>query len=156
MSKSVKRVEAVLSLAGLTARTMEMTADTRTAELAAAAANCQLDQIAKSIIFQAEGIGEIVLFITAGGNRVAPAKASLVAGLSLGKADADVVRSTTGFAIGGVAPIGHLNPIRAWFDPRLLDFDVIWAAAGTPRHIFPIDPHTLLALSGATIANFTE
>lgn len=156
MSKSVKRVEAVLSLAGLTARTMEMTADTRTAELAAAAANCQLDQIAKSIIFQAEGIGEIVLFITAGGNRVAPAKASLVAGLSLGKADADVVRSTTGFAIGGVAPIGHLNTIRAWFDPRLLDFDVIWAAAGTPRHIFPIDPHTLLALSGATIANFTE
>jgi prolyl-tRNA editing enzyme YbaK/EbsC (Cys-tRNA(Pro) deacylase) len=57
--------------------------------------------------------------------------------------------------IGGVAPVGHLNPIRAWFDPRLLDFDVVWAAAGTPRHIFPVNPRDLLRLSGAVEADFT-
>ena len=156
MSKSVRRVEAALIAAGHPVRTMEMAVDTRTAELAASAAGCQLDQIAKSIIFQAQDTGEIVLFITAGGNRVDASKASALAGQPLGKADADAVRSATGFAIGGVSPVGHLTPIRAWFDPRLLEFDEIWAAAGTPRHIFPIAPRTLLDLSGAVLAPFTS
>ncbi|MFY9246881.1 MAG: YbaK/EbsC family protein, partial [Roseicyclus sp.] len=60
------------------------------------------------------------------------------------------------FAIGGVAPVGHLSPIRAWFDPRLLDFDLVYAAAGTPRHIFAIAPQRLLELSGAILADFTR
>jgi len=72
----------------------------------------------------------------------------------LTRADAALVRAQTGFAIGGVSPIGHLTPIRSFFDPRLLDFDVIWAAAGTPRHIFSIDPKRLITLSGATVAEF--
>jgi len=156
MSKSVKRVEAALLAAGQPVRTIEMSAETRTADLAAAAAQCAVDQIAKSIIFQAAGSGEIVLFITAGGNRVDKQKASTVVGQPLGKADAEAIRSTTGFAIGGVAPVGHLTPIRAWFDPRLLEFPEIWAAAGAPRHIFPIEPNALLAISGATLADFTE
>jgi prolyl-tRNA editing enzyme YbaK/EbsC (Cys-tRNA(Pro) deacylase) len=78
-----------------------------------------------------------------------------VAGQPLGKADADLVRAETGFAIGGVAPVGHLTPLTAFFDPRLLDFPRVWAAAGTPRHIFPIAPDRLLALTGATAADFT-
>jgi prolyl-tRNA editing enzyme YbaK/EbsC (Cys-tRNA(Pro) deacylase) len=82
-------------------------------------------------------------------------KASVLAGEALGKADADLVRAQTGFVIGGVAPVGHLHPIRAWFDPRLLDFDVVWAAAGTPRHVFPIAPGDLLRISGAQQADFT-
>ncbi len=114
-----------------------------------------LDQIAKSIIFRGETSGHVVLFLTAGGNRVDPAKASAVAGQALGKADADLVRRETGFAIGGVAPIGHLSPIRAYFDPRLMDFDTVWAAAGTPRHIFAIAPGDLLRASGAAVGNFT-
>ena len=83
------------------------------------------------------------------------AKASAVAGGPLGKADAGLIRAQTGFAIGGVAPIGHLTPIRAWFDPRLLEFDLVYAAAGTPRHIFPIAPRLLQRLSGAAVAAFT-
>ena len=81
-----------------------------------------------------------MLFLTAGGNRVDADKAAALAGEPLGKADAALIRAQTGFAIGGVAPVGHLNPIRAFLDPRLTEFDVVWAAAGTPRHVFPMDP----------------
>ncbi len=156
MSKSLKRVAAALEAAGISSDILEMPGETRTAEQAAEAAGCQLDQIAKSIIFRGEASGHVVLFLTAGGNRVSPAKASAVAGQPLGKADADLIRAETGFAIGGVAPVGHLTQIRSWFDPRLLDFDVVWGAAGTPRHIFPVDPRALLQATGATLADFTE
>jgi prolyl-tRNA editing enzyme YbaK/EbsC (Cys-tRNA(Pro) deacylase) len=155
MSKSIRRVEAALEAAGLTPDVREMAAETRTAQQAADAVGVHLDQIAKSIIFRGEGSGEAVLFLTAGGNQVDAAKASALAGEALGKADADLVRAQTGFVIGGVAPVGHLNPIRAWFDPRLLDFAVVWAAAGTPRHVFPIAPGDLLRTSGARKADFT-
>jgi prolyl-tRNA editing enzyme YbaK/EbsC (Cys-tRNA(Pro) deacylase) len=155
MSKSVRRVEAALAAAGLVPGVREMTAETRTAQQAADAVGVALDQIAKSIVFRGERSGEAVLFLTAGGNQVDPAKASRLAGETLGKADADLVRAQTGFVIGGVAPVGHLDPIRSWFDPRLSDFAVIWAAAGTPRHVFPIAPRELLRITGAEIADFT-
>ena len=155
MSKSLKRVKAALEAAGIPAEIQEMAASTRTAQAAAEAAGCALDQIAKSIIFAAEATGDAVLFITAGGRQVDPAKASALAGEPLGKADAALIRAQTGFAIGGVAPIGHLSPCRAWFDPHLLAFDTVYAAAGTPRHIFAIAPGRLHALSGATRAAFT-
>ncbi|NKX46006.1 YbaK/EbsC family protein [Roseicyclus persicicus] len=154
MSKSLKRVERALAEAGVEARVLEMAEGTRTAEDAARAAGCALDQIAKSIIFRAETHGDAVLFVTAGGNRVDAAKASALAGEPLGKAEAELIRAQTGFAIGGVAPVGHMSPIRAWFDPRLMEFDVVWAAAGTPRHVFPIAPSVLLRLSGAELADF--
>ena len=155
MSKSVKRVEAALQAAGVAIEVLEMAEGTRTAEDAARAAGCEIDQIAKSIIFRAETSGVAVLFITAGGNRVDPAKASALAGEPLGKADADLIRAQTGFAIGGVAPLGHLGPIRAWLDPTLLTFDRVYAAAGSPRHIFGIAPALLLRVSGAIAADFT-
>ncbi len=155
MSKSVKRVARVLEEAGVAAHIVEMAEGTRTASEAAAAAGCEIDQIAKSIVFRAGDHGTAVLFVTAGGNRVDDAKAGALAGEPLGKADAALIRAQTGFVIGGVAPIGHLNPIRAWFDPRLLEFATVWAAAGTPRHVFEIEPAALLRLSGATAADFT-
>lgn len=155
MSKSLKRVERALEAAGVAVEVLEMAEGTRTADEAARAAGCALDQIAKSIVFRAETHGDAVLFVTAGGNRVDAVKASALAGEPLGKADAALIRAQTGFAIGGVAPVGHLNPIRAWFDPRLMDFDVVWAAAGTPRHVFAIAPGTLLRLSDAMLADFT-
>lgn len=155
MSKSLKRVTRALQEAGVDAPVLEMAEGTRTAAAAAEAAGCALDQIAKSIIFRAETSGEAVLFVTAGGNLVDAAKASAVAGEPLGKADADLIRKQTGFAIGGVSPVGHLSPIRAWYDPRLLAFDVVYAAAGTPRHIFGIDPQVLVDLAGATPGDFT-
>jgi prolyl-tRNA editing enzyme YbaK/EbsC (Cys-tRNA(Pro) deacylase) len=155
MSKSVRRVEAALEAAGIAAAVREMAEETRTAEQAAAAVGVTLDQIVKSIIFRGEASGEAVLFLTAGGNRVDGAKASALAGEALGRADADLVRSQTGFAIGGVAPVGRLAPIRAWCDARLLDFEVVWAAAGTPRHVFPIAPDDLLRICGGEIGDFT-
>jgi prolyl-tRNA editing enzyme YbaK/EbsC (Cys-tRNA(Pro) deacylase) len=155
MSKSLKRVERALEAAGVTVEILEMAEGTRTAEDAARSAGCVLDQIAKSIIFRAATHGDAVLFVTAGGNRVDDGKASALAGEPLGKSDAGLIRAQTGFAIGGVAPVGHLSPIRAWFDPRLLEFDVVWAAAGTPRHVFAIAPDVLLRLSGAEKADFT-
>lgn len=154
MSKSVKRVMAALEVAGIAAAVREMPSETRTAQMAADAVGCELDQIAKSIIFRGEKSGEAVLFLTAGGGQVDAGRASDLAGEPLGKADADLVRTQTGFAIGGVAPVGHLHPIRAWFDPRLLDFEEIWAAAGTPRHVFPVKPRDLLQVSGAQVADF--
>jgi prolyl-tRNA editing enzyme YbaK/EbsC (Cys-tRNA(Pro) deacylase) len=155
MSKSLKRVKAALEAAGLTPDIFEA-GEARTAAQAADAAGCHVDQIAKSIIFRGETSGEAILFLTAGGNQVCADKASAVAGEALGKADAALIRSQTGFAIGGVSPVGHHSPIRAFLDPRLLDFDVIWAAAGTPRHIFPLNPTLLEGLTGAQAADFTS
>lgn len=155
MSKSLNRVRAALESLGLTSDIREMPGETRTAQQAAEAAGCALDQIAKSIIFRGEVSGTAILFLTAGGNQVDADKASTVAGEALGKADAALIRAQTGFAIGGVAPLGHLTPITAFFDPRLLAFDVVWGAAGTPRHIFPIDPAVLLRVTGAKQADFT-
>ena len=155
MSKSLRRVRSVLEAAGLAARIHETDDSSRTAAGAAAAVGCALDQIAKSIIFRGEESGHVVLFLTAGGNRVDPAKATEVAGQRLGKADAELIRAETGFAIGGVAPVGHLAPVTAWFDPRLRDFAQVWAAAGTPRHVFAIAPDRLLAMTGAHEADFT-
>lgn len=154
MSKSLKRVQAALTAAGITPDIREV-GQARTAAEAAVAAGCHIDQIVKSIIFRGAADGHVVLFLTAGGNRVDAAKASAVAGEALGKADAGLIRAETGFAIGGVAPIGHINPVRAFLDPRLLDFSEVWAAAGTPRHIFAIDPHEIPRMTGAQAADFT-
>jgi len=134
---------------------LEMPGETRTAQQAADAAQCAIDQIAKSIIFRGQTSDKAILFVTAGGNQVDPELASQVAGEPLGKADAALIRAQTGFAIGGVSPVGHLNPITAYWDPRLSDFDVVYAAAGTPRHIFPIEPKILQKLSNAVDATFT-
>lgn len=155
MSKSLARVRTALETLGLPADIREV-GQARTAQEAADSVGCHLDQIAKSIIFRAETRGDAVLFLTAGGNRVDSTKASACAGEPLGKADANLIRAQSGFAIGGVSPIGHLNPIRAWLDPRLLEFDVVWAAAGTPRHVFPLDPAVLPKISSAQIFDFTS
>ncbi|MBU2357911.1 MAG: YbaK/EbsC family protein [Alphaproteobacteria bacterium] len=156
MSKSLRRVTDALRQAGLDVTPLEMAAETRTAAQAAAAAGCTLDQIAKSIVFQAADSGAVVLFITAGGRQVDPDRAAQVAGTALVRADAAAVRTRTGFAIGGVSPVGHLTPVEAFMDAHLMAFDTVWAAAGTPRHIFEVAPTDLLRVSGATVADFTR
>ncbi|MEM8631744.1 MAG: YbaK/EbsC family protein [Pseudomonadota bacterium] len=155
MSKSLKRVKTALAEGGWAGEILEMPSETRTAAQAAAAAGCHIDQIAKSIIFQNPATGEILLFLTAGGNTVDPAKATAAAGSDLGRASAEEVRARTGFAIGGVAPVGHLTAPRSWCDPRLMEFTTVWAAAGTPRHIFPISPIELVRISAAQVIDFT-
>jgi len=155
MSKSLKRVRAALEAAGLPDTIREMPESTRTAAEAAAAAGCEIDQIAKSIIFAGEESGALYLFLTAGGNQVDAAKASAAAGERLTRADGATVRQVTGFAIGGVAPLGHLTAPRAFLDPRLAAFETVWAAAGTPRHIFAIAPADMARLAEAQEADFT-
>lgn len=155
MSKSLKRVRAALIELGLDTEIVESTTQTKTAAQAAAQAGVEVDQIAKSIIFRGGQSKTAILFVTAGTNRVDPDKASALAGETLLRADANFIRATTGFAIGGVSPVGHVTPSRAFFDARLLEFDLIWAAAGTPRHNFPINPAVLAEKMPAQVSDFT-
>ncbi len=155
MSKSLTRVQAEAEALGLNITIIRETSETTTAQMAADARGCSVDQIVKSILFRVPDSDEHVLFLTAGGNRVDMAKAAALAG-PLGRADAASIRAYTGFAIGGVSPLGHLNPVRKYFDRKLLDFPTIWAAAGTPNHVFEIDPQLLLEKTGAVLGDFTE
>ena len=153
MSKSLARVrQAILDL-GLDAEVLNP-GQSRTAEAAALACGCALDQIVKSMIFQGES-GQIYLFLTAGGNQLDLDKAGALVGEGLRRADVATVRQVTGFAIGGVAPIGHLTAPRIFADPTLQSFDTVYAAAGTPDHVFSVAPNALLAACGATLAEFT-
>lgn len=155
MSKSLSRVRRALAEAGLDAQILEM-GETRTALQAAQAVGCHLDQIAKSIVFRGRTSGRALLFLTAGGNRVCPDLAAHAAGEPLDRADAALIRARTGFAIGGVAPLGHATALPAFLDPRLAEFETVWAAAGTPRHLFAIAPADLLRVSGARVADFAR
>ena len=152
---SVARVIADAAARGLDIGVLELAAGTRTAEDAARTCGCGIDQIVKSIVFRVTGGDRHVLFLTAGGNRVDANKAAALAGTPLEKADAASIRAHTGFAIGGVAPLGHLQPIDIWFDPRLLDYPVIWAAAGSPTHVFSVEPALLRTSLDAVVADFT-
>ena len=153
MSKSLNRVTRALADLGLSAPT-EVEAQTRTAQEAADALGVELDQIGKSIILKGAESGQVFLFLTAGGNRVDTERAATLAGEPLERADAQTIRDATGFAIGGVSPLGHVRPTPTWMDRRLLAFDAIWCAAGTPRHNFPADPAILATAIGAQIAEF--
>lgn len=155
MSKSLSRVKAVLAASGLNAPVLETPGSTRTAAQAAEAVGVELDQIVKSILFRGAE-GGLFLFLTAGGNQVDGAKASALAGVALQRAEAAEVRAVTGFAIGGVSPIGHLTQSPVWIDPRLFDFAEVWAAAGTPHHLFAASPVALQALARAIRADFTQ
>lgn len=156
---SAKRVADWASQRGTTIQITEYPKDgARTAEDAARAVGAQVDQIVKSMIFSiSDGERrELVLALTAGSNLVdAKALATLAEAAKCGRADPEQVRSVTGYAIGGVPPFGHENELRVWIDPHLLTFDEVWAAAGTPRHVFPIAPNRLQELTGAVVADFT-
>jgi len=154
-SASVQRVIDAAENLGIEISVIEYPEQTRTAEQAAEAVGCAVDQIVKSMIFDADG--EIVLALTSGANQVDTSLLAELAGVDrCGRADADRVRTVTGFAIGGVAPLGHTTAVRTWIDAHLLDFDEVWAAAGTPRHVFAIDPSFLAKAIGAVTAGFTS
>jgi len=147
---SVERVRAALLQAGHPDTIMRFPAGTRTAADAAAAVGCTVAQIAKSIVFRCGMRAAVV--ITSGVNRVDQAKAEAVLGVQLGRADADWVRQATGFAIGGVAPVGYLTAPLLLLDEDLLVLDPIWAAAGSPSHVFRTIAAELLRITGAQVA----
>jgi prolyl-tRNA editing enzyme YbaK/EbsC (Cys-tRNA(Pro) deacylase) len=147
---SVERVRAALRAAGHPDSIMEFPTGTRTAADAAVAVGCTVAQIAKSIVFRAGDRAAIV--ITSGANRVDARRAEAALGVKLARADAVWVREVTGFAIGGVSPIGHLAPPLLLLDEDLLALDPIWAAAGSPSHVFRTSPEELRRLTGAAVA----
>ncbi len=132
---------------------VELPQSTRTAAEAAAAIGCAVAQIAKSIVFRRGADGEPVLVVASGANRISEAKVAALLGSSIGKADADFVREKTGFAIGGIPPLGHAAPIFTLLDQDLLQLPEIWAAAGTPNAVFRLDPRDLVELTGGRLAD---
>jgi prolyl-tRNA editing enzyme YbaK/EbsC (Cys-tRNA(Pro) deacylase) len=158
LAGSVARVRAALLAAGHPDTITEFPAGTRTAADAAAAVGCTVAQIAKSIVFRPVGdqAGRAVVIIASGANRVDPAKASAALGVKLARADADWVRAVTGFAIGGVAPIGHITQPLLLLDQDLLALDAIWAAAGTPSNVFQTTPSELQRITGAPAAEVKQ
>lgn len=147
---SVGRVRAALLAAGHPDTITEFPLGTRTAADAALAVGCTVAQIAKSIVFRC-GMRALVV-ITSGANRVDLAKVEAVLGMKLGRADAEWVRQATGFAVGGVAPVGHLSPPLLVLDEDLLALDPIWAAAGSPNHVFRTSAAELVRITGAPAA----
>jgi len=135
---------------------LEFDASTRTAAEAAAAIGCSAAQIAKSLVFRAERSGRAVLAIASGVNRVDEAKVGALLGEPIGRADADFVRAKTGFAIGGVPPLGHLEPSPTLIDEALFAFEEIWAAAGTPNAVFRLTTAELLRLTGGVRASIAR
>ena len=151
---SVERVRAALAAAGHPDTIIAFPDGTRTAADAAAAVGCDVAQIAKSIVFRAGERAAVI--VTSGANRVDPARAGAALGVKLGRADPDWVRLTTGFAVGGVAPVGHLAPPLILLDEDLLVLDPVWAAAGSPRHVFRTTAADLLRMTGALVAAVTD
>ena len=139
------RVVAALAGAGLEVEVREFPAGTRTAADAAAAVGCEVAQICKSLVFRVDG-DRPLLVIASGANRVDEAR------FGARKADASYVREQTGYAIGGVPPVGHARPIETVLDEDLLAHDVVWAAAGTPTAVFAVDPRRLAVLDGVRVA----
>ncbi len=146
---SALRVQAAL---GPDYQVLEFDAGTRTAAQAAAAIGCSAAEIAKSLIFRAEPSGRAVLVIASGAKRVDERKVGDLIGEKIVRADADFVREKTGFAIGGVPPLGHAEPLLTLIDESLSAFEAIWAAAGTPNAVFRLTPADLLRLTGGAAA----
>ena len=148
---SVDRVRAALQGRGLSIQVTEFPDSTRTAAEAAAAIGTAVAQIVKSLLFLAGD--RPVLALVSGANRLDPAALEGLTGAACRKADAEAVRRYTGYAIGGVPPSGFPQPIETYVDRDLLQYAQVWAAAGTPHHVFPISPAQLIALTGGAIAD---
>lgn len=153
MASSMERVAAAAAAAGLAIEIRRMGASTRTAEEAASQCGCAVDQIVKSLVFQGETSGLLFLFLLSGSSRLDLDKASALTGEPLQRADPRHVRDETGFAIGGVSPIGHRIAIPAFADESLLQHDRVWAAAGAHDAVFAANTDALLAAAQAKVAD---
>jgi len=151
LSASARRVQDALHEFGLMLEVVELPASTRTSSEAALAVGCAVGQIAKSLVFRGDQSGKAVLVIASGAHRVDEARLASTLGEPAMKADAEFVRRHTGFAIGGVPPVGHAEPMRIFIDEALLQHDEIWAAAGTPHAVFRLSPADLLRMTAGEV-----
>lgn len=150
------RTAQLLRDAGIESQVVEFEQPTRTSAEAATAIGCSIAEIAKSIVFRGRTSGLAVVVVASGDNRVGEAKVSALVDEPLARADADFVRVATGYAIGGVAPIGHSQPVKLLLDQDLRRFATVWAAGGTPYSVFPVTPDQLRRLTGAGWSDVRE
>src|SRR5690242_17546938 len=143
LSSSAQKIQDQLNFLGYDYTVIEHIESTRTAQEAAERAGCELGQIVKSLIFRGRASGKAILVLTSGANRVDEKLISEYAGEPIGRADPDFVRTMTGFAIGGIPPIGHATKMETYLDEDFQQFPVVWAAAGTPNAIFELKTEDL-------------
>lgn len=153
LSPRARIVQNALEAKGFALDVVELPESTRTAAEAAQAIGCQVGQIVKSLVFKTRQTERPVLVLASGSNRVNEGKIEQLAGEPVGKADANFVRRHTGFAIGGVPPLGHDTPLETFIDEDLLKYAEVWAAAGTPRAVFRLRPEDLEAMTGGRVVS---
>ena len=151
MHPQAARVQNALLTKGCSAEVKELPDSTRTAVEAAQAIHCQVGQIVKSLVFVLEPAKNIVLILVSGSNRVDEKALSQRLNGKLVKANAAQVEQATGFVIGGVPPLGHSTNLHTYIDEDLLQYDVVWSAAGTPHAVFPLSPHELVRVTGGEV-----
>ena len=152
LSVSAQRVQDALAAAGVATTIVEYDVPARTSAEAAAVLGCSVAQIAKSLVFRANS-GTAVLVVASGANRVDERKVAAHVGETIGKADAAFVRECTGYAIGGIPPLGHATALTTLIDRDLLQHDVVYAAGGTPHAMFPLSPGELVRVAGGNVAD---
>jgi prolyl-tRNA editing enzyme YbaK/EbsC (Cys-tRNA(Pro) deacylase) len=153
LSPSARRVQEALQSLGFSYDVVELPDTTRSARDAASAIGCRVEQIAKSIVFKTAKSERAVLVIASGPNRVNEKTIAVYLSEPVGKADADFVRTNTGFSIGGVPPVGHGKKLLTFMDEDLLIFEEIWAAAGTPHAVFRLSPSDLVKMTDARVVS---
>jgi prolyl-tRNA editing enzyme YbaK/EbsC (Cys-tRNA(Pro) deacylase) len=151
LKPAAQRVQMALRAKGVDAQVRHMEQPTRSAEEAAAACGCAVGQIVKSLVFCGIESGKVYLLLVSGSNRVNEQAVGRLLGETLRRPNAAFVRDATGYAIGGVPPLGHSPPLATFMDETLLAYAIVWAAAGTPDAVFPIAPASLAAAAAAQI-----
>ena len=152
LKPSAEKVRQAVQALGYDFTIVEFDESTHTSADAATAIGCTIAQIAKSLVFRAMESNSPILVIASGPNRVEPNLIEDIIGERIGKADAAFVREKTGFAIGGIPPVGHLEPVKTFIDEDLFLHQEIWAAAGTPNAVFMLTPNDLEEMTGGTVA----
>ena len=153
LSPTAHKVQDKLKTLGFSNEVVELQTTTRTAAEAAQTIGCQVEQIAKSIVFQGRETHKPILVIASGPNRVNEKRIEELISEPLAKADANFVRQKTGFVIGGVPPIGHLEKMEIFIDEDLLQYEEIWAAAGSPNAVFKLTPSDLMKMTGGRVVS---
>lgn len=151
LSSSAQRVQDALKSLGFQHEVVELQETTRSAAEAAAAVGCQVGQIAKSLVFRGKKSGKPLLVIASGSNRVNEKRMAELLGEPIERATPEFVREKTGFAIGGIPPVGHAEALETYLDEDLLQFPEIWAAAGNPNAVFKLAPSDLKAMTGGRV-----
>jgi prolyl-tRNA editing enzyme YbaK/EbsC (Cys-tRNA(Pro) deacylase) len=155
LSLSAQKVQHILETLGFSCQVVELPDSTRTAREAARAVGCRVEQIVKSLVFKGRHTNTPLFVVASGTNRVNEQRLSQLAGEPVEKADADFVRQRTGFVVGGVPPVGHTERLETFIDEDLLQYEELWAAAGTPHAVFRLTPAELKAMTGGRVVTIT-